>query len=105
MIPREELSRLSARFRINETVLEKDYVLTWILLGIEDSDLYNALAFKGGTALKAIYFPEYRYSEDLDFTLLKEIDTEKLLEILLPCFPALLQDRASSFPCLKKKWK
>jgi len=28
MISREELSRLSARFRINETILEKDYVLT-----------------------------------------------------------------------------
>ena len=79
MITREEMSRLSARFRINETVLEKDYVLTWILLGIEDSDLFNVLAFKGGTALKTIYFPEYRYSEDLDFTLLKEIDTEKIL--------------------------
>jgi len=79
MIPREEISRLSHRLQMNELILEKDYVLTWILLGIADSKLFPVLAFKGGTALKRIYFPNYRYSEDLDFTLLKEIAPENLL--------------------------
>ncbi len=30
------------------------------------------LAFKGGTALKKCYFADYRFSEDLDFTLTEE---------------------------------
>lgn len=28
------------------------------------------MVFKGGTVLKKIYFEDYRFSEDLDFTLL-----------------------------------
>lgn len=79
MIPREEISRLSYRLKMNELILEKDYVLTWILLGIADSKLFPILVFKGGTALKRIYFPSYRYSEDLDFTLLEKITPENLL--------------------------
>lgn len=39
MIPRSELQRLAHRLKMNELVLEKDYVLTWALLGIADSDL------------------------------------------------------------------
>ncbi|MHB1336063.1 MAG: hypothetical protein ACYCXQ_08890 [Candidatus Humimicrobiaceae bacterium] len=49
MIPREVVSRLSHRLQMNELVLEKDYVLTWILLAIADSNLYSQLAFKSGT--------------------------------------------------------
>ncbi|MDI6817233.1 MAG: nucleotidyl transferase AbiEii/AbiGii toxin family protein [Actinomycetota bacterium] len=79
MIPRAELQRLSHRLKMNELVLEKDYVLTWILSGIADSDLYPLLAFKGGTALKKIYFPDYRFSEDLDFTVLREMDPDALI--------------------------
>ncbi|MBM3710464.1 MAG: nucleotidyl transferase AbiEii/AbiGii toxin family protein [Actinobacteria bacterium] len=79
MITREEISRLSHRMQINEITLEKDYVLTWILLSIEDSNLYSQLIFKGGTALKKIYFPDYRFSEDLDFTVLNEIGTNDLI--------------------------
>ena len=38
------------------------------------------LAFKGGTVLKKIYIEDYRYSEDLDFTLLQEtLSNEELL--------------------------
>jgi len=79
MIPREEISRLSYRLKMNELILEKDYILTWILLGIAESKLFPMLAFKGGTALKKIYFPSYRYSEDLDFTLLENITRKDLL--------------------------
>jgi predicted nucleotidyltransferase component of viral defense system len=50
-------------------VLERDYLLSWILAGIgRVPALRDALVFKGGTALKKCYFGEYRFSEDLDFT-------------------------------------
>ena len=52
-------------------VLEKDYVLGWLLVGIVRSRAAPGLAFKGGTALSKLYFPgAWRLSEDLDFTLL-----------------------------------
>jgi hypothetical protein len=46
-------------------------VLSWLLLGISrNRTLFANLAFKGGTVLKKVYFQGYRFSEDLDFTLL-----------------------------------
>ena len=51
-------------------VVEKDYVLGWLLAGIYAHDKPgSAWAFKGGTCLKKCYFETYRFSEDLDFTI------------------------------------
>lgn len=50
-------------------VLERDYLLSWVLAGISQVKiLQDTLIFKGGTALKKCYFGNYRFSEDLDFT-------------------------------------
>jgi predicted nucleotidyltransferase component of viral defense system len=90
MIPQRNISLLSNRLagsgrRIREDVLERDYCLAWLLCALAQSDLREVLAFKGGTALKRCYFPEYRFSEDLDFTLLSDTtfeDIQKRLEIV-----------------------
>ena len=84
MIPQRDLSLLSNRLakqggrRIPETVLERDYCLSWFLVGLSRSGLRDRLAFKGGTALKKCYFGDYRFSEDLDFTLMTEASWEDL---------------------------
>ena len=84
MIPQRNLSRLSNRLmrgggrRIPERVLERDYCLSWFLVGLSRSPLRERLLFKGGTALKKCYFPEYRFSEDLDFTLAEEVPFETI---------------------------
>jgi predicted nucleotidyltransferase component of viral defense system len=73
MIPRAELNELAQEWGLTEQVVEKDYVLGWVLWGIgEDSDLRTAWAFKGGTCLKKCYIETYRFSEDLDFTVLPD---------------------------------
>jgi predicted nucleotidyltransferase component of viral defense system len=85
MIPQRNLSLLSNRLargggrRIPEAVLERDYCLTWFLVGLSQSPLREYLVFKGGTALKRCYFGDYRFSEDLDFTLASEIPLESIL--------------------------
>lgn len=85
MIPQRNISLLSNRLsraggrRIPETVLERDYCLAWFLIGLSRSQLRNILAFKGGTALKRCYFGGYRFSEDLDFTLVKATSLETIL--------------------------
>jgi len=84
MIPQRNLSLLSNRLaeeggrRIPEAVLERDYCLSWFLVGLSRSPLQGLLAFKGGTALKKCYFGDYRFSEDLDFTLVKEISWDEI---------------------------
>ncbi len=79
MIPGRDLSLLSNRLakagrRVPETVLERDYCLAWFLVALSRAPLRDRLAFKGGTALKRCYFGDYRFSEDLDFTLTVETD-------------------------------
>ena len=50
-------------------VVERDYLLSWVLAGISAvPELRETLVFKGGTALKKCYFGDYRFSEDLDFS-------------------------------------
>lgn len=84
MIPQRDLSLLSNRLadrggrRIPEAVLERDYCLSWLLVGLSRSPLRSRLAFKGGTALKKCYFGDYRFSEDLDFTLTEETSWEEI---------------------------
>ena len=46
------------------------------------SPLKDILLFKGGTALKKCYFPDYRFSEDLDFTLSQELSFGTIQEDL-----------------------
>jgi predicted nucleotidyltransferase component of viral defense system len=81
MIPQRNLSLLANRLykerggrRIPEAVLERDYCLAWFLAGLSQSKLRDLLIFKGGTALKRCHFGDYRFSEDLDFTLAKRVE-------------------------------
>jgi predicted nucleotidyltransferase component of viral defense system len=65
-------------------IVEKDYVLGWILAGINaHEELSESWVFKGGTCLKKCYFETYRFSEDLDFTLRNEnhLDEEFLRRV------------------------
>ena len=51
------------------SVVEKDYVLGWVLAGIHAHPLTkNTWIFKGGTCLKKCYLETFRFSEDLNFT-------------------------------------
>ncbi|MBI2632188.1 nucleotidyl transferase AbiEii/AbiGii toxin family protein [Candidatus Pacearchaeota archaeon] len=60
---------------------EKDYLLDLILLSISKRTK-NELVFKGGTSLFKFYKLD-RFSEDLDFTLKKELDIDKLLNEII----------------------
>jgi predicted nucleotidyltransferase component of viral defense system len=70
MIIEAEIRRNAARAKVDPMVIDLDYSLGWFLLGLsKNEDLRNGLRFKGGTCLRKCYFPEYRFSEDLDFTM------------------------------------
>jgi predicted nucleotidyltransferase component of viral defense system len=65
-----------------EAVLERDYCLAWFLAGLSKSPLCDIFAFKGDTALKRCYIGDYRFSEDLDFTLTKTTPLEAIINEL-----------------------
>src|ERR1700735_1721370 len=73
MIDKREILEAASSFSLLPNVVEKDYVLGWILAGINvHEEIAESWVFKGGTCLKKCYFETYRFSEDLDFTLRDE---------------------------------
>lgn len=71
MIKPGEIQKKARKAGVRDQQIEKDYILSWILQGISYHKLLSAtVVFKGGTVLKKVYFEDYRFSEDLDFTLL-----------------------------------
>jgi predicted nucleotidyltransferase component of viral defense system len=65
LIDRRELLEKARERKLTLGMIEKDYVLGWLLFGLSG---VKGLIFKGGTALSKIYFPRlWRLSEDLDF--------------------------------------
>lgn len=69
MIKPGEIQQVASTIQLKDTQIEKDYVISWILMGAYTNDyLKERLIFKGGTLLRKVYYPDYRLSEDLDFT-------------------------------------
>ncbi len=73
MITKDEIITVADETGLTPAVVEKDYVLGWLLAAVNmNVALSNTWVFKGGTCLKKCYFETYRFSEDLDFTLRDE---------------------------------
>lgn len=73
MIPHREVLDLRGEWQLRADVIEKDYVLGWLLAAIEvQPELGATWIFKGGTCLRKCYFETYRFSEDLDFTVIDD---------------------------------
>jgi len=69
VIEKNEILKMAGELGLRPETVEKDYVLGWMLWGIEHHAELSSWAFKGGTSLKKCHFETYRFSEDLDFTL------------------------------------
>lgn len=70
MIKPQEITKLANREGVRLQQIEKDYIISWVLWGVYNhSTLKDALIFKGGTCLNKVHIENYRYSEDIDFTL------------------------------------
>ena len=88
MIKPGEIQKIARATGVRDQQIEKDYILSWILQGIAMHEkLAQAIVFKGGTALKKVYFKDYRFSEDLDFTLLDDtISNQQIFEYFKEVF-------------------
>lgn len=75
------LKRIAGKRKVPVGTVEKDYVLSLMLAILSNSEIANKIVFKGGTAIKKIYYPVARFSEDLDFDCL-DLDPEDIKAIL-----------------------
>ena len=79
MIAEAEIRRYAAQKDVDPMIVDLDYSLGWFLLGLIKAQTFVAhVRFKGGTCLRKCYFPDYRFSEDLDFTLSRPASSENL---------------------------
>ncbi len=87
MIQEAEIRRIAAANKVDPMVIDLDYSLSWILLGMKKaSDNLLGLIFKGGTCLRKCYLPDYRFSEDLDFTATAPITETELTNMIETSF-------------------
>lgn len=71
MISRLDIEERVREWGLREDIVEKDYVIGWLLWAMGcDDELGVKWAFKGGTCLRKCFLETYRFSEDLDFTVL-----------------------------------
>jgi predicted nucleotidyltransferase component of viral defense system len=78
---RTRLQEARQRLGLPWEVLERDYLLSWVLAGLAQVEsLRDTLVFKGGTALRKCYFGDFRFSEDLDFSGSEGVPTGEAME-------------------------
>ena len=95
MIRPGEIQNKAREAGVRDQQIEKDYILSWILQGIaRHEQLSTSIVFKGGTVLKKVYFDDYRFWEDLDYTLLDNETNEQILEWFTEVFE-YIQDEAN----------
>lgn len=106
MIEPKEVNKVATENKVNDRQIEKDYVLSWVLYAISKNEILSkALVFKGGTVLKKAYFDDYRFSEDLDFTLLDEgITNDQIKEEFKKLFEFIREEANIEMQIDDKKW-
>lgn len=72
MIKKQDILDRATEWQLRPEIVEKDYVLGWLLTGLASSGQKELWIFKGGTCIKKCFFETYRFSEDLDFSLLPD---------------------------------
>ncbi len=83
--------------KVQQYIVEKDYSISYLLVAINATHgMGDQLILKGGTALKKLYFGDYRFSEDLDYSTralgpIPQIDT--LIETVVRQMGELLNER------------
>lgn len=108
MIDKQELADLARELSLELKVVEKDYVLGWLLAGISSREaLARHWVFKGGTCLKKCWFETYRFSEDLDFTITEaaHLDEGFLLQTFAQISDWIYEESGIEIPADQTKFK
>lgn len=102
MISVTEVNQIANSKQVEPSVIERDYVNGWFLCGMFNRQQFrNTFVFKGGTALRKLYFPNYRFSEDLDFTLKESVSSESLQENFVKVCEELTEETGIEFSLVR----
>ncbi len=74
MIPLREVREKARGMGVPISTIERDYAQNWLLKYLTSINI----ALKGGTGIRKVYIENYRFSDDLDFTLLENVKGETI---------------------------
>ena len=74
MIRSQEIKEKAREYSVPTSTIERDYAQNWLLKYLYHPDII----LKGGTGIKKAYLENYRFSDDLDFSLIHPIKNKDL---------------------------
>lgn len=83
MIPATEIAEHARANGVPASTIERDYAQNWFLKGLYSKE--RGMVFKGGTAIRKAHINNYRFSDDLDFTMTEQVDDDRLREVFNEC--------------------
>jgi predicted nucleotidyltransferase component of viral defense system len=78
VIPIEEVKTAARTAGVPTSTIERDFAQDWLLANLKNQNL----ALKGGTGIRKVFIPDYRFSDDLDFTAGESMDIKTIREVL-----------------------
>jgi len=78
MISQNEIREKARGYGVPVSTIERDYAQNWLLKDFSTLPLL----LKGGTGIRKVYIGDYRFSDDLDFTLLEGIEKDELKNMI-----------------------
>ena len=88
MIPEATVKSLARKQGVDPAVIDRDHALGVVLWALNPHIGEHGWIFKGGTCLRKCYFGDYRFSEDLDFTVAGKLDVESSRTAIAASIPA-----------------
>lgn len=79
---------LARRQRVDPAVIDRDHALGVVLWALNPHSQAHGWVFKGGTCLRKCHFGDYRFSEDLDFTVVGGLDVNVARTAIVGCAEA-----------------
>ena len=80
MIGRGEITKQAQIDRVDAQTVERDYILAHVAIEISAGG-GEQMVLKGGTSLRLVHYENYRYSADLDYSLIG-ISIDQAFEII-----------------------
>lgn len=88
MIPEAAIKSLARKQGVDPAVVDRDHALGVVLWAMSSQDALRDWVFKGGTCLRKCHFGDYRFSEDLDFTVTRKLGVGVARDAIARCAPA-----------------
>lgn len=101
----DAVSTAAGTLGISETLVEKDYWVTWVLRNLADSPWADRVVFKGGTSLSKAYRLVERFSEDVDLAVIRDAGmTDSAIKRLLGHVDHTAAGHLTEVAELSRKW-